>query len=41
MLPQFGCVVVVLLPDVVVVVVWCGRVWQGEEGGRLLKIDGH
>lgn len=41
MLPQFGCVVV-LLPDVVViVVVWCGRVWPGEGGGGLLKIDGH
>lgn len=43
MLPQFGCVVVVLLlPDVVVIfVVWCGRVWPGEGEGGLLKIDGH
>lgn len=43
MLPQLGCVVVLLLPDVVVVIVvlWCGRVWPGERGGGLLKIDGH
>lgn len=39
MLPQFGCVVVHLLPDVVVVVivVWCGRVWPGEGGGETIK----